>query len=312
MTINSACSVLHKPAPPGIQIATHTNKDRDAINSAIFEELCRDHRPPDVQVFESAVIILMDDLQMNNSAKAYVPVTSNLVKRHFYEHVGESECKIGDGRGRVDPVLKLYRGCPMMLTLNTDVPAGEANGSRVHVQHVQTKVGETPFELKLDCGTIVNVLYASQVHHIQVKHENEDITPQLFDIQCETFRFKSTMKIGDEELLSALRGDHFPIISNSCTTGHKLQGCTVLNLLVNDFFYGGNWAYVVLSRVRTMAGLYIRTELSSNLKKYAMPEEMTSMIQRFRDTVLLGTFTDDEYKILENLTDFVLPPSFPT
>ena len=54
-----------------------------------------------------------------------------------------------------------------------------------------------------------------------------------------------------------MKGTQFPIISNSCTTGHKLQGYTVPKILVNDWYYGTNWAYIVLSRVKTMDGLYL-------------------------------------------------------
>ena len=103
-----------------------------------------------------------------------------------------------------------------------------------------------------------------------------------------------------------MRGLQFPIISNTCTTGHKLQGCTVDSILANDWFYGANWAYVVLSRVRTMAGLYLRKRLTRNLKKYAKPEAMKRMLKAFADSVQMEMLSDEEYTKLEE-TDYFLP-----
>ena len=196
---------------------------------------------------------------MNDGSKTPVAITSNMVKRHFYENCTESECNFGKGgKGRVDPVLKLYPNCPMMLTQNTDVENGEANGSRVRVQNVVVKAGETPFTLKLVNGTTVYAVYCSQVESISLEHKNEDIVPRQFDLSAKTFNFQCRMQVGMEELYTGIRGDQFPIISNSCTTGHKLQGCTVDTIIANDWYYGANWVYVVLSRVKTMSGLYIR------------------------------------------------------
>ena len=45
---------------------------------------------------------------------------------------------------------------------------------------------------------------------------------------------------------------------NIATTGHKMQGMSKDNGIVVNWFYGvKNWAYVVLSRVRTLSGIYL-------------------------------------------------------
>ena len=128
------------------------------------------------------------------------------------------------------------------------------------------KGGEKPFELLLDNGTTILAVYASQLKHIILEHENADISPRRFNVDSDNFTFKCRMMVGDEELYAGMKGHQFPIISNSCTTGQKLQGCTVDSILANDWYYGANWVYVVLSRVRTMKGLYIRKPLSKDLK----------------------------------------------
>jgi hypothetical protein len=76
----------------------------------------------------------------------------------------------------VDPVLKLYPGCPLMLTENKDVCNGQANGSRVVLQRVTVKHGEVPFIIMLSCGTKVRVFLASQIAAFTVCCEIENIT----------------------------------------------------------------------------------------------------------------------------------------
>ena len=116
--------------------------------------------------------------------------------------------------------------------------------------------------------------------------------------------FVSTVMIGTEEIKTSMKRRQFPIISNSCTTGHKLQGCTCASLLVNEWNYSNNWAYVVLSRVKTMDGLYIRVPLSYTLKKYAKPKQMLEMLEYFREKCALVDLSDEEYQQLVNDSTF--------
>ena len=95
-----------------------------------------------------------------------------------------------------------------------------------------------------------------------------------------------------------MSGIQFPIISNTATTGHKLQGYTAKALLCNAWYYGSNWAYVVMSRVTTMKGLFMREKLSDSLAQFEMPARMKQMIQTFKDTLCINEITDDEYEQL--------------
>ena len=92
-----------------------------------------------------------------------------------------------------------------------------------------------------------------------------------------------------------LKGTQFPVISNSATTTHKLQGCTVKNIFVAEWHYKKNWVYVVLSRVRTRDGLYFNNPLRTDVREYRKPEEMKAMIRDFKDNFLCRYFDDDEY-----------------
>ena len=74
-----------------------------------------------------------------------------------------------------------------------------------------------------------------------------------------------------------------PIISNSATTGHKLQGKTVKHLFIGKWHYGTNWPYVVLSRVTTLNGLFLLHKLDQDITKYAVPEKLKTLLRRLGD-----------------------------
>ena len=95
---------------------------------------------------------------------------------------------------------------------------------------------------------------------------------------------------GDELRTLQMKGSQFPLISNGVTTGHKLQGCTLERLAVFELFYGSNWVYVTLSRVQTMAGLYLSTPPSTDIKKYSMSQAMKTMITGFQKRIGLQLF----------------------
>lgn len=95
--------------------------------------------------------------------------------------------------------------------------------------------------------------------------------------------------------------------SNSATTGHnKLQGYTAKSLLVSDWQYEANRAYVVLSRVTTMAGLYFRQKLSEDLDKYKKEKRMLKMLDKFRETMAIVNPTEQEYHDMEKLTESII------
>ena len=103
------------------------NKERDAVNASVFNQFCMDNGPADGNVHNGALVILVDQLHVNDSGKTMVHVKSNAVKRYFWETVGESNCKTTEirGLGWIDPLLKLYYRCPLMMMQNTTVASGK-------------------------------------------------------------------------------------------------------------------------------------------------------------------------------------------
>jgi hypothetical protein len=183
----------------------------------------------------------------------------------------------------------------MMLTSNNDVPNGQANGSRVRLQRVSVRPGERETVIELSSGTRIRTYLANQILSLTLCHEVEDIIPREFEITPAKCSFRAHARIMEDDKTVLMKGVQFEVISNSVTTGHKLQGSSLDRLVVMELYYGKNWIYVILSRVRTMKGLFLTEPLSTDLAKYAMSENMKSMIARFQQQCGLHLFSDDDY-----------------
>jgi len=105
---------------------------------------------------------------------------------------------------------------------------------------------------------------------------------------------------GDERELLQMKAVQLPLLVNNATTGHKLQGSGVDQLFVHSWSYVTNWVYVMLSRVRTRAGLFSRQKLSNDLSKYQVPRELQRLLQHFKK-VSATQWTDGEYRDLFGL-----------
>ena len=106
--------------PVKTQVATYTNKNRDAINAATFDEITKKHVNAHIN---SAILVFMDELFINETGQKNVFIDSNMMKKHFYCNCSEDSCSnttYGNSQ-RVDPVIKLYPNSPVMHTENSDV-----------------------------------------------------------------------------------------------------------------------------------------------------------------------------------------------
>jgi hypothetical protein len=84
----------------------------------------------------------------------------------------------------------------------------------------------------------------------------------------------------------SMRIEHFPMSVNFATTGHKLQGKSVDVLVIAEWTSTYNWPYyVVLSRVRTLDGLFLLEPMPDHLE-FAPDPRYVSMMERLRETIL--------------------------
>ena len=153
----------------------------------------------------------------------------------------------------MDPLLKLYEGCQLMLVFNNNVRHGEANGTTVTLISICLKPNIVPIQIII--GKLpVKTIYASQVVSIVLKHNNPKIIPNMFQLEpiecCITTRIlkpKLLQMKEDKFEMVKMKATQLPVISNQATTGHKLQGASINQLFVINWNYTTNWPYVVLS-----------------------------------------------------------------
>ena len=116
--------------------------------------------------------------------------------------------------------------------------------------------------------------------------------PSLPGAKTRTFKlepreFSATIKLPLTEDLSTTVGNakikQVPVNSNVATTGHKLQGMSKDIIIVNSWNYRcANWFYVVLSRVRTLAGLYLMQPLDLE-RSFNVPENLIRFERRLKE-----------------------------
>ena len=120
--VNERVVTVETKLPDDIKYATFFNRDRDSINTALFEERCKVMHNEHGKVDDS-ILIFSDNISVQRSTKTYGPFKC---LKSFWENCGEDDIKLAKGRGRMDPLLKLYEGCPVMLPVNNNVKDGQA------------------------------------------------------------------------------------------------------------------------------------------------------------------------------------------
>jgi len=111
--------------------------------------------------------------------------------------------------------------------------------------------------------------------------------PRFFKLKPQTFssvvKFPISRDCDDLTLsLGNVSITQFAVNSTIATTGHKLQGMSKDSLIVNSWNYRfANWIYVVLSRVRTLSGLYLCKALDLH-KQFKVPEKLIQFEQRMK------------------------------
>jgi hypothetical protein len=72
---------------------------------------------------------------------------------------------------------------------------------------------------------------------------------------------------------------------NHATTGHKLQGKTVQSLVIAEWSRVKNWAYVVISRVKTLDGLFLLKPILDDID-FSPANDYLEMMKNLRKTIL--------------------------
>ena len=177
-----------------------------------------------------------------------------------------------------------------MCISNKDLKRGRGNGTICKFVSVKLKHGQGGVRWKNWDGRKVNTVSIDDIECMQFQHwpkPPENVSP-FFKLTPEDFssvvQLSLTDFCDDVKLASGnVNITQIPVNSNVATTGHKLQGMSKDVLIVNSWNYGfANWIYVVLSRVRTLSGLYLCHPLDLS-RPFQVPEKSLQFESRMRE-----------------------------
>jgi hypothetical protein len=75
------------------------------------------------------------------------------------------------------------------------------------------------------------------------------------------------------------------VIVDHATTRHKLQGKTVKSVVIAEWLKVKDWAYVVLSCVKTLCGLFLMSPIPEDID-FGPAEDNLDMMQNLRQRIL--------------------------
>ena len=272
--------------------ACPTNKERNSITASIFKRHVQATHP-DAQSFElppDHTIIIEADIQPTTGSNNSYSMQS--LRRRIIE-LGDNDVRCGTKL--VDPCLRCYTGGFFMSTSNEKLKEqGTGNGTQCRVVGIKLKQDPTSYKWKNWDGKKVWTVRASDVEFVQFEHYpktreilslerkltrlkecNNTNVIDINDVQQQLQQKKSarqfklapqsrtcSVNVSPNDQVSTTRRmkcrvTQLPVISSDAITGHKLQGLTKDNLVVYSWNKSTNWIYVVLSRVRTLSGLFL-------------------------------------------------------
>ena len=215
-------------------------------------------------------------------------------------------------RNHLPAHLNVVIGQDINVTHNVDVPRGIANGTSAVLVDVYVDDNCVRWSKTAQC----HCAKASDVQGLLLKHHRlpyaeeahyPPLPPGCFPLQvldkrrnainCEKPVVKvqkGTDKNGNtverlkkQMVKTRVRIYQFPAVSVFSLTGHKTQGTTTDALIVGPpgekYRLGqGGWLYVVLSRVRSLSGLYLMEPLCEDLKKYIPRKAVIKELERLQ------------------------------
>jgi hypothetical protein len=118
----------------------------------------------------------------------------------------------------------------------------------------------------------------------------KEMKGRRFKLEPEQFSPEVTVKhyhASSKKIVFRCKMMQIPANSNDATTGHKLQGMSKDAIIVSSWPTGRlaamfkNWEYVVLSRVRTLSGLYLVKPIDMD-KSFQSSPQLASYMDKIR------------------------------
>ena len=266
------------------RFASWTNVKKSEFNNAVFKDyLHRYHENCTKENIPMTAVVVKANAKW---AKSGIPLSFNQ-RRVLFEECPEGKCK-SSGNKYYDPLLCLFSNCHMMANDNFDVSNGIATGSIGHFKKIRLKHGAQLVPIQLH-GYWVYSVDIGDVEWLEL---------EWYDSKFEgRFRLRPTnptctvdypvIEMGVKKFIKVgIKMTVFPANLNHATTGHKLQGKSMDELVIVEWSKkdSAKWAYVAISRVRTLNGLYLLEPIPEDID-FTPDLEYLEMMERMRSTI---------------------------
>ena len=303
--------VTQNDVPANIRYATYCNKERVIINKALFEKHCLGNRNDD-NIAVDAVVIYSDEVKVCTDKYTYVEMKD---LDHFWNTCEETHISEMTWHGKMDPVLRLYAGCMVMFPYNKDISSGIARGTEATVEKIKFTDNALIRYVLLSNGVKVRAVLASEIFHITVKHARGHIVPNRFFVTPTQFNVTITLLVPRQIQTNVadrkkkrIQCQQIPLLISNASTGYSLQGMGVDQLFLYEWQYPTNWfylgwLYLVLSRVKSRKGLFLRKALTNDTELYKPHPTVSEMLQDM-ETKQVFFFTAQEYEAFPKTQNF--------
>jgi hypothetical protein len=216
---------------------------------------------------------------------------------HFKE-CPESDVKKGTNQ-MCAPLFFCFFLCDLIVTENKDVLQGIANGTACKFWKLVLKQGAELEKIKM-YDHWVHAVGTENIEYIEVEWQDCEHSVGKFGLKPKVGTFRVRCPISEFGVKARVQTNielqHLPVIVNHATTGHKLQGKTVKSLAIAEWSKVKNWAYVVLSCVKTLSGLFLMSPIPEDID-FGPAEHYLDMMQTLRQRILA---TPDQVTELKN------------
>jgi hypothetical protein len=267
------------------QFATFFNKKRCGINSGMFHAYLKaNHGTCDESNIPTTAIVIKGNPRFQRNDCPF----SFDARKVVFEECSENDITTGKQfTKRINPMLCLFSKCPTMGTHNTDVKNGIANGTTAVFEKAVLKPGKYAHPMQLH-GCWVYAVDVGDVDHLQMRWKDSRFEG-TFKVKAITTKCNVKLPVyefGTRLVMDTpIKLDHFPFTINHATTGHKLQGKSLEELIIAEWSNVRNWSYVVLSRVKSLSGLFLMTPIPLHIN-FAPDPQYLSMMDRLRGSIL--------------------------
>jgi len=288
---------------PDACFACSTNKERNGVTAASFKMHIEETHPkihdstlpPDHTLIIEATVAYsgggsQHQKKRKRNRKQHNKKVPQAVHDTIITQLGDDDIKssgFATKGAKIEPTLRIYPGSHHMCITNEHLDQGRGNGTLCKSLRVQLKENGKERRWKNWDGRKVWTVSIDSVEWVEFQHHPAPsgtgprtfrLTPQEFDANIKfPLNGDTILTLGNAKITQ------IPVNSNIATTGHKLQGMSKDIIVVNSWNYRcPNWVYVVLSRVRTLAGLYLIAPLDLQ-RSFNVPDCLIRFEQRLKE-----------------------------